>query len=89
MAVLPEAKTSLTEITIDDIKVGGPGISLSKDQEDLRQMIWKIRHLLIVKGNALPPEACGAVCDIDVEEARQNSQRARPVYQNFLKSWLI
>ena len=39
MAVLPEAKTSLTEITIDDIKVGGPGISLSKDQEDLRQLI--------------------------------------------------
>ena len=63
--------------------MGDPGISLSPDQEKLRQLIWKSRHLLIGKGNALPPAARGAVCDIDVGGARPIAQRVRPVAPKF------
>ena len=74
MAVLPEHTTSTTEITIDDVQVGDPGIPLTEDKEDLRRLIWRIHHLLIGKGNALPPAARGAVCGIDVGEARPIAQ---------------
>ena len=60
MAVLPEIVSSTAEITIDEIQVGDPGIPLSQDQEKLRQLIWKSRHLLIGKGNALPPRSTGS-----------------------------
>ena len=83
MAVLPEITVSTTEITIDDVQVGDPGVPLTEDQEDLRQLIWKSRHLLIGKGNALPPAARGAVCDIDVGEAKPIAQRVRPVAPKF------
>ena len=83
MAVLPEITVSTTEITIDDVQVGDPGMPLTEDQEDLRQLIWKSRHLLIGKGNALPPAARGAVCDIDVGEAKPIAQRVRPVAPKF------
>ena len=61
MAVLPEITSPTAEITIDEIQVGEPGIPLTEDQESMRQLIWKNRHLLIGKGNALPPAARGAV----------------------------
>ena len=83
MAVLPEVTTSTTEMTIDDVQVGDPGIPLTEDQEDLRRLIWKSRHLLPGKGNALPLAARGAVCDIDVREARPIAQRVRPVAPKF------
>ena len=75
MAVLPEVTTSTTEVTIDDVQVGDPGIPLSENQEDLRQLIWKSRHLLIGKRNALPPAVRGTMCDIDVGETRPIAQR--------------
>ena len=83
MAVLPEVVTSSTEITIDDVQVRYPGVPLTKDQERLRQLIWKNKHLLIEKGNALPPATRGAVCDIDVGDANSTAQRVRPVAPKF------
>uniref|UniRef100_A0AAV1T816 Reverse transcriptase n=1 Tax=Peronospora matthiolae TaxID=2874970 RepID=A0AAV1T816_9STRA len=83
LAVLPEVVTPTQDITIDDIQVGDPGIPITEDQEKLRQMIWKSRHLLIGKGNALPPAARGAVCDIDVGGASPIAQRVRPVAPKF------
>ena len=83
MAVLPELAASTTEVTINDIQVGDPGVPLTGDQEKLRLLIWKNRHLLIGKGNALPPAARGAVCDIDVGEAAPIAQRVRPVAPQF------
>ena len=65
--------------------MGDPGKPLSSDQEKLRQLIWANRHLLIGKGNALPPTARGAVCDIDVEDALPIAQRVRPVALEFHK----
>ncbi|CAI5722015.1 unnamed protein product [Peronospora effusa] len=83
MAVLPEIVSSTEEVTIDYIQVGDPGVPLTKDQEGLRQLIWANRHLLIGKGNALPPAARGAVCDIDVGGAHPIAQRVRPVAPKF------
>ena len=79
MALLPEITVPTEKVAIDDIQVGDPGVPLTDDQEELRQLIWKNRHLLIGKGNALPPAARGAVCDIDVGSARPIAQGVRPV----------
>ena len=54
MAVLPDIVTSTAEVAIDDIQVGDPDVPLTDDQERLRQLIWRNRHLLIGRGNALP-----------------------------------
>ena len=83
MAVLPEVVASTKAITIDDIQVGDPGVPLTEGQEKLRQLIWKSRHLPFGKGNALPPAAHGAICDIDVGGASPIAQRIRPVAPKF------
>ena len=49
MDVLLEVATCSTKIPIDVTLVEDSGISLIEDQEKLRQLIWKNRHLLIVK----------------------------------------
>ena len=46
-------------------------------------MIRSNRHLLIGKGNALPPADRGAVCDINVGDANPIAQRVRPVAPKF------
>ena len=56
---------------------------LTEDQVKLRKLIWKSRHLLMGKGNDLPPAARGAVCNIDVGGARSIAQRVRPVAPKF------
>ena len=79
LAVLPEISTATEEVTIDDIQIGDPEIPLTADQQRLKSVIWKSRHLLMGKGNALPPAARGAICDIDVGGAAPIAQRVRPV----------
>ncbi|OWY90636.1 reverse transcriptase, partial [Phytophthora megakarya] len=69
MAVLPEVPVT-TEDTPEEI-------------ERLRQKIWKFRHLLIGKGNALPPAARGVVCDIDVGGARPIALKCRKLRIQF------
>ena len=85
MAVLPDVIMPTQDIKIDDIQVGYPGTPKTEDQEKLRQMIWKSRHLFIGKGNALLPAARDAVGDINVGGANSIAQRVRPVAPNFEK----
>ena len=68
MAFLPGVILTTAEIKIEDIQVGEPGVPLTDDKEKLQQLICKIWHLLKGKGNALPPAARGAICDIGVGE---------------------
>ncbi|OWZ09709.1 reverse transcriptase [Phytophthora megakarya] len=56
MAILPEMPVT-TEDTPEEI-------------DRFCQRIWKLQHLSIGEGNALPPTARGVVCDIDVDGAR-------------------
>ncbi|GMF41573.1 unnamed protein product [Phytophthora fragariaefolia] len=79
MAVLPEVTSTTEEVTIDDIQVGDPDINTPEEIERLRRRIWRCRHLLIGKGNALPPAARGVVCDIDVGNAKPIAQSVRKV----------
>ena len=55
------------------------------EQGELRQLIWKKRHLLMGMGNALPPAARGVICDIDVGGATPIAQLLRPVARKFLE----
>ena len=57
LAVLREMSTATEEVTIDDIQIGDPNFPLTTDQQRLRSLIWKSRHLLMGKGNFLPPAA--------------------------------
>ena len=79
MAVLPEMSTTTKKGKIDDIQIGDPNVPLTADQQRLRSLIWKSRHPLIAYGNALPPAARSAICDIDVGGAAPIALRVRPV----------
>ncbi|POM64369.1 Reverse transcriptase [Phytophthora palmivora] len=83
MAILPEINPTTDEVKIEDTQVGDPGIQTTAEIERLHQRIWKYRHLLIGKGNALPPAARGVVCDIDVGYARPIAQRVRKIAPRF------
>ena len=83
MVFLPEVGTPTQEIAVDDIQVGDPGVPRTDDQDKVRQAIWRSRHSLIGKGNALPPAARGAVCDIDVGGANPVAQRVSPEVYKF------
>uniref|UniRef100_A0AAV1UZW5 Reverse transcriptase domain-containing protein n=1 Tax=Peronospora matthiolae TaxID=2874970 RepID=A0AAV1UZW5_9STRA len=49
MAVLPEMSATTEEVTIEDIQIGDPDVPLTTDQQRLRSLIWKSRHLLMGK----------------------------------------
>ncbi|POM81872.1 Reverse transcriptase [Phytophthora palmivora] len=85
MAILPEINPTTDEVKIEDIQVGDPGIRITAEIERLRQRIWRYRHLLIGKGNALPPAARGVVCDIDVGDAKPIAQRVKKIAPRFRK----
>ncbi|OWY99987.1 reverse transcriptase, partial [Phytophthora megakarya] len=84
LAVLPEIPIWTTaKVSIEDLKVGDSGSATPEEIERLRQIIWKKRHLLIGKGNALPPAAKGVVCDIDVGNAKPIALRTRKLPTRF------
>ncbi|CAI5711489.1 unnamed protein product [Peronospora effusa] len=82
-AVVPEVDPSSEGITLEDIQIPDPDGNTPEEVDRLRQIIWKKRHLLMGKGNALPPAARGAICDIDVGNARPFAQRVRKVAPQF------
>ncbi|KAE8954738.1 hypothetical protein PF011_g32006 [Phytophthora fragariae] len=83
LAMLPEVATTTEDIKIEDIQVGNPGEISPEEIDKLRKIIWRRRHLLIGKGNAVPPAARGVICDIDVGNAKPVPQRVRKVAPQF------
>ncbi|GMF58178.1 unnamed protein product [Phytophthora fragariaefolia] len=83
MALLREVVSTTDEITIEDIQAGDPESNTPEEIYRLRRIIWRRKHLLIGKGNALLLAALGAVCDIDVGGAAPVAQRVRPVAPQF------
>ncbi|OWZ02040.1 hypothetical protein PHMEG_00026468, partial [Phytophthora megakarya] len=79
MAILPEIVSTTEEVKIEDVQAGDPKWNTPEEINRLRRIIWKRNHLLIGKGNALPPAAVGVVCDIDVGGAAPIAQRVRRV----------
>ncbi|OWY92736.1 reverse transcriptase [Phytophthora megakarya] len=83
MAVLPEVPATTEDVRIEDIQLCGSDNQTPEEIERLRQKIWKFRHLLIGKGNALAPAARGVVCDIDVGGARPIALKCRKLRIQF------
>ncbi|KAE9193524.1 hypothetical protein PF004_g20995 [Phytophthora fragariae] len=83
MAVLPEVMQSSEDVTLEDIQVGDSAVNTAEEIDRLHDFNWRLRHLLIGKGNALPPAARGIVCDIDVGGAKPIAQRVRKVAPQF------
>ncbi|GMF18024.1 unnamed protein product [Phytophthora fragariaefolia] len=79
LAVLPEVTPTTEEIKIEDIQVGNPNDNTQEQVDQLKHIIWRRRHLLIGNGNALPLAAKGAICDIDLGNAKTVAQRVRKV----------
>ncbi|CAI5715514.1 unnamed protein product [Peronospora effusa] len=82
-SVIPEVTPSTNKVMLEDIQIPDLGDTPKEEVDRLRQIIWRKRHLLMGKGNALPPAARGAVCDIDVGNARPIAQRVRKVASQF------
>ncbi|GMG15678.1 unnamed protein product [Phytophthora fragariaefolia] len=95
LAGLPEVTSATEEVKIEDIQVGNPNDNTQEQVDRLKHIIWRRRHLLIGKGNDLPPDAKGAICDIDVGNAKPVAQRVRKVAPQFheklfqLIKWLL
>ncbi|OWZ23620.1 reverse transcriptase [Phytophthora megakarya] len=66
MEVLPEVPVTTEDLKTEDIQLCGSDYQTPEEFDRLRQRIWKFQHLLIGKGNALPPAARGVVFGIDV-----------------------
>ncbi|KAE8963674.1 hypothetical protein PF011_g28947 [Phytophthora fragariae] len=82
-AVLPEVSQATIEVRIEDLQVGDLADNTEEEIRKLRDIIWAHRHHLIGKGNALPPAAVGAICDIDVGDAAPIAQRVRKIAPRF------
>ena len=82
-AVIPEVDLSPEGIELKDIQIPDPDGNTPEEVDRLKQIIWKKRHLLMGKGNALPPAARGAICDINVGNAKPIAQRVRKVAPQF------
>ncbi|OWY90346.1 reverse transcriptase, partial [Phytophthora megakarya] len=83
LAVLPDVPATTKDVKIEDIQLCGSDDQTPEEIDRLRQRIWKFRHLLIGKGNALPPAARGVVCDIDVGGARPIALKCRKLRIQF------
>ncbi|OWZ01743.1 reverse transcriptase [Phytophthora megakarya] len=83
MAVLPEVPVTTKDVKIEDIQLCGSDNQTPEEIDRLRQTIWKFRHLLIGKVNALPPATRGVVCDIDVGGARPIALTCRKLRSQF------
>ncbi|OWY95838.1 LOW QUALITY PROTEIN: reverse transcriptase, partial [Phytophthora megakarya] len=83
MAVLPEVPVTTEDVKIEYIQLCESDNQAPEEVERPRQKIWKFRHLLTGKGNALPPAARGVVCDIDVGEARPIALKCRKLRIHF------
>lgn len=77
MAMIPEPDESEGDVKEEDIQVGDPSVNTPAEIARMRAIIWSRRHICMGKGNALPPAAKGAICDIDVGGARPIAQKAR------------
>ncbi|OWZ02544.1 reverse transcriptase, partial [Phytophthora megakarya] len=83
MAVLLEVPMTTEDGKIEDIQLCGSDNQTPAEIDRLRQRIGKFRHLLIGKGNALPPAARGVVCDIDVGGVRPIALKCRKLRIQF------
>ncbi|ETO58593.1 hypothetical protein F444_23029, partial [Phytophthora nicotianae P1976] len=59
MAVLPEITMTTEDVKLQDFRIENDGENTPEEVDRLRKIIWSRQHLLLGKGNALPPAARG------------------------------
>ncbi|KAH9181553.1 hypothetical protein AeNC1_016470 [Aphanomyces euteiches] len=84
LAFIPEITPGPTSIHVDDLDFGEPD-QPDEERAKMKAVLVKYMPFFIQSGNGLPPAARGAVCDIDVGNARPIAQRARRVRPEHLK----
>ncbi|POM65604.1 LOW QUALITY PROTEIN: Reverse transcriptase [Phytophthora palmivora] len=82
MAVLPEITATTEEVKIEDLQIGDANINTQEEIKRLVQIIWKRKHLLIGKGNALECLTSSSEGS-DVGNAKPVAQRCRKVAIQF------
>ncbi|KAI9994051.1 hypothetical protein PInf_016614 [Phytophthora infestans] len=80
--------SDLTEEINTTIGYNAPNLSTDRT-ERLVPTLQNHEHILIASGNALPPPAYGAVCDIDTQVHAPIKQRCRRVSLRFLGKLLL
>ncbi|KAH9120364.1 hypothetical protein AeMF1_007450, partial [Aphanomyces euteiches] len=80
----PEVPREAEPFDPDQLDVGEDELS-DDEKEKMRVVLRKYRKFFIKSGNGLPPPAKGAVCDIDVGEAKPLAERARRIRPELLK----
>ncbi|GMF59259.1 unnamed protein product [Phytophthora fragariaefolia] len=79
----------LTDSASSVLDYGGPNVVCSAHTPSQREKLVKAlkaqEGIMIASGNALPPPAYGAICDIDVQGHKPIKQRARRVPLKHLK----
>ncbi|KAH9184609.1 hypothetical protein AeNC1_013415, partial [Aphanomyces euteiches] len=76
LAFIPEITPGPTSIHVNDLDFGEPD-QPEEERAKTKDVLAKYMPFFIQSGNGLPPAARGAVCDIDVGNARPIAQRAR------------
>ncbi|KAH9089691.1 hypothetical protein Ae201684P_007858 [Aphanomyces euteiches] len=84
LAIIPEVPREVEPFDPDQLDVGEDELS-DDEKEKMRVVLRKYRKFFIKSGNGLPPPAKGAVCDIDVGEAKPLAERARRIRPELLK----
>ncbi|KAH9118300.1 hypothetical protein LEN26_012203, partial [Aphanomyces euteiches] len=84
LAIFPEVPREAEPFDPDQLDVGEDELS-DDEKEKMRVVLRKYRKFFIKSGNGLPPPAKGAVCDIDVGEAKPLAERARRIRPELLK----
>ncbi|KAH9158815.1 hypothetical protein LEN26_002703, partial [Aphanomyces euteiches] len=86
LAIIPEVPREAEPFDPDQLDVGEDELS-DDEKGKMRVVLRKYRKFLffIKSGNGLPPPAKGAVCDIDVGEAKPLAERARRIRPELLK----
>ncbi|KAH9073985.1 hypothetical protein Ae201684P_015885 [Aphanomyces euteiches] len=84
LAFIPEITPGPTSIHVNDLDFGEPD-QPEEERAKMKDVLAKYMPFFIQTGNGLPPAARGAVCDIDVGNARPIAQRARRVRPEHLK----
>ncbi|KAF0692212.1 Aste57867_16690 [Aphanomyces stellatus] len=83
LAIIPEVPEP-EPFDMDQIDYGEVGQD-EEERQQMRDVLEKFRPYFIKSGNGLPPPARGAVCDIDVGDARPIASRARRVRPEHLQ----
>ncbi|OWZ11976.1 LOW QUALITY PROTEIN: reverse transcriptase [Phytophthora megakarya] len=79
LVMLPDLEDLSPECDIEAADVGEPDESTEVQEKQLKAILKRRQKIFFGDGNAAPPPARGAICDLDVGDAKPVAQRPRSV----------